>query len=61
MSSLSTIQAFPCMTDGKNIVSLLMIPCFDGAQRLAWSLCCVMQMAMADATESQLTGNKGNY
>lgn len=55
----STIQAFPCMTDGQ---TLSRIPCFDGTQRPPWSLCCcVMQMPMAVTTESQLTSNKENY
>lgn len=36
----STIEAFPCMTDGTNLVSLLVIPCVDGTRRLSWSLCC---------------------
>lgn len=31
---MSTIEAFPCRTDGRNLVSLLMLPCFGGAQRL---------------------------
>lgn len=55
------IQAVPCLADGKNLVSLLMIPCFLEIQRLPWSQSCrVMQIAIANTSENQLSCNKRN-